>query len=151
MRADARSPDTWRPTYCGCFGWIMFCSSQGDSCPKQLVPLARAIADASLDDVPQFSWGSTVLAATYRGLCTGVTKVSADEPIFVGCPLLLQLWSYERFFPSVGQRWTSSRTSSCRTITTTSTDLRWVRCGVSGRYVISFVLLIVTCVHNCTI
>jgi len=37
------------------------------------------------------------LAASYRGLCTGVTKVSAEEPIFVGCPLLLQLWSYERF------------------------------------------------------
>ena len=27
----------------------------------------------------------------------GVTKVSVEEPIFVGCPLLLQLWSYERF------------------------------------------------------
>ena len=34
------------------FGWIMFCSSQGDSCPKQLVPVARAIADAPLDMVP---------------------------------------------------------------------------------------------------
>ncbi|RLN13664.1 hypothetical protein C2845_PM09G10190 [Panicum miliaceum] len=75
----------------------MFCSSQGDSCPKQLIPLARAIADAPLDDVPQFRCGSAVLAATYRGLCTGVMKASAEEPIFVGCPLLLQLWSYERF------------------------------------------------------
>ena len=27
----------------------------------------------------------------------GHEKVSAEEPIFVGCPLLLQLWSYERF------------------------------------------------------
>ena len=79
------------------FGWVMFCSSQGDSCPKQLIPLARSIADAPLHEVPQFSWGSAVLAATYRGLCTGVTKVSAEEPISVGCPLLLQLWSYERF------------------------------------------------------
>ena len=67
------------------FDWIMFCSSQGDSCPKKLVPVARAIADARLDDVLQFSWDSAVLAATYRGLCTGVTKVSAEEPIFVGC------------------------------------------------------------------
>jgi hypothetical protein len=33
------------------FGWIMFCSSQGDSCPKQLVPVARAIADAPLDEI----------------------------------------------------------------------------------------------------
>ena len=71
------------------FGWVMFCSSQGDSCPKQLIPLARSIADAPLHEMPQFSWGSAVLAASYRGLCTGVTKVSAEEPILVGCPLLL--------------------------------------------------------------
>jgi len=59
--------------------------------------MVRAIADAPLDEVLQFSWASVVLAATYRGLCTGVTKVSVEEPIFVGCPLLIQLWSYERF------------------------------------------------------
>ena len=58
--------------------------------PKQLVPVARAIADTPLDEVPQFIWASAVLAATYRGLCTGMTKVSAGEPIFVGCPLLIQ-------------------------------------------------------------
>ena len=79
------------------FGCIMFCSSQGDSCPKQLVLVARAIADARLDDVLQFSWDSAVLAATYRGLCTNMTKVSAEEPVFIGCPLLIQLWSFERF------------------------------------------------------
>ena len=73
------------------FGWIMFYSCQGDSCPKQLIPVARAIADARLDDVLQFSWDSAVLAATYRGLCTGVTKVSAEEHIIVGCPLLIHL------------------------------------------------------------
>ena len=73
------------------FGWIMFCTSQGDSCPKQLVPVARAIADARLDEIPQFSWAFAVLAAMYRGLCTSVTKVSAEEPIFVGCPVLIQL------------------------------------------------------------
>ena len=49
------------------FGWIMFCSSQGDSCPKQLIPLERSIADAPLHEVPQFSWASAVLATTYRG------------------------------------------------------------------------------------
>jgi hypothetical protein len=59
--------------------------------------MAMAIADAPLVDVPQFSWASAMLAATYRGLCTNVTKVSAEEPVFVGCPLLIQLWSYERF------------------------------------------------------
>lgn len=79
------------------FGWVMFCCSQGNSMPKHLLPYAREIADAPLDDVPQFSWGSAVLAATYRGLCAGCTKVSSSEPILVGCPLLLQLWSYEHF------------------------------------------------------
>ncbi|CAO2171979.1 unnamed protein product [Urochloa humidicola] len=79
------------------FGWIMFCSSQGNSAPKHLVPFARAIAEAPLEDVPQYSWGSAVLVATYRGLCSGCFKSSSLEPIFVGCPLLLQLWAHERF------------------------------------------------------
>jgi hypothetical protein len=38
-----------------------------------------------------------MLASTYKGLYLGVTKVSSTEPILIGCPLLLQLWSYERF------------------------------------------------------
>ena len=36
-----------------------------------------------------------MLAATYRGLCDGYTK-TIDGAILTGCPLLLQLWSYER-------------------------------------------------------
>jgi len=42
-----------------------------------------------------YSWGLTVLAATYRGLCDSCTK-TRGEAILTGCPLLLQLWSYER-------------------------------------------------------
>lgn len=83
------------------FGWVLFCSSHGTSAPKTLIPYARAIAEAPLEDVPQFSWGSAVLAATYRGLCAGCFKVASLEPIFLGCPLLVQLWSYERF--SIGR------------------------------------------------
>jgi hypothetical protein len=30
------------------FGYVLFCSSQGDAVPKQLIPYARAIADAPL-------------------------------------------------------------------------------------------------------
>jgi hypothetical protein len=45
MRDDADDATRWL------FGWIMFCNSQGDSCPKQLIPVARAIADAPLDEV----------------------------------------------------------------------------------------------------
>nr|XP_034580881.1 protein MAIN-LIKE 2-like [Setaria viridis] len=79
------------------FGWTLFCTSQGNSVPKHLVPYARAIAEAPLAEVPQYSWGSAVLATTYGGLCTSCVKVSSAEPIFLGCPLLLQLWAYERF------------------------------------------------------
>ena len=37
-----------------------------------------------------------MLAATYRGLCKACLLKSRKSSI-VGCPLLLQLWSYERF------------------------------------------------------
>ncbi len=78
-------------------GWVMFCSSQGNSVMKQLVPLAQKIADAPLEQIPEISWGSAVLAATLRGLCSACLKSKSVEPTFTGCPLLIQLWSYERF------------------------------------------------------
>lgn len=37
-----------------------------------------------------------MLAATYRALCETCTKTDAGT-IFVGCPLLVQLWATERF------------------------------------------------------
>lgn len=43
-----------------------------------------------------FSWGSAVLACTYRGLCDAVSRNSPNATIS-GCVLLLQLWSWERF------------------------------------------------------
>jgi hypothetical protein len=46
-----------------------------------------------LDAVPQISWGTSVLASTYRGLCSGVSKGRAAELIL----LLLQLWCHEWF------------------------------------------------------
>ena len=82
------------------FGWIMFTSSHGNSVAKHLIHFAREIADAPLDAVPQYSWASAILAATYRGLCDACTKTDATA-ILSGCPLLLQLWSYERF--SIGR------------------------------------------------
>src|SRR5438105_4149240 len=51
------------------FGCIMFNNSNGDSVDRVLMPYAREIADAAEEDVPTLSWGSTVLAAMYRGLC----------------------------------------------------------------------------------
>ena len=78
------------------FGWVMFTSGQGHLVTRTLVPYARSIADAHAEDVPQFSWASAVLAATYRALCDACMKKEALAT-FAGCPLLLQLWSYEHF------------------------------------------------------
>jgi hypothetical protein len=55
------------------------------------------IADAPLEQMPQISWGNTVLAATYRGLCSAATRPTSREAILMGCPLLLQMWIHERF------------------------------------------------------
>jgi hypothetical protein len=47
--------------------------------------------------MPQISWGNAVLAATYMGLCSAVTRPTSREAILLGCPLLLQMWIHERF------------------------------------------------------
>ena len=78
------------------FGAMMFSNTHGDSVDKVLMVYAREIADAPKDEVPTWSWGSAVLAATYRGLCDACSKNKPDA-ILSGCPLLLQLWAYERF------------------------------------------------------
>jgi hypothetical protein len=45
----------------------------------------------------QISWGNAVLAATYRGLCSTVTRPTSREAILLGCPLLVQMWIHEWF------------------------------------------------------
>ncbi|XP_012700896.1 protein MAIN-LIKE 1-like [Setaria italica] len=71
------------------FNWILFCTSQGNSVPKHLLPYARAIVE-TLNEVPQYSWGSAVLAATYRGLCTGCCKGFNNND--VDRPTMGSLW-----------------------------------------------------------
>nr|AAZ06229.1 putative mutator-like transposase [Oryza sativa Indica Group]AAZ06234.1 putative mutator-like transposase [Oryza sativa Indica Group] len=78
------------------FGWVMFTSTHGHAVDFRLVHYARSTADAQPQDVPQWSWGSAVLAATYRALCEACTKTDAGA-IIAGCPMLLQLWAAERF------------------------------------------------------
>ena len=75
------------------FGAMMFSNTHGDNVDKVLMIYAREIADAPEDEIPTWSWGSTVLAATYRGLCDACSKNKPDA-ILTGCPLLLQLWAY---------------------------------------------------------
>ena len=76
------------------FGYIIFNNTHGNSVDRILLPYAGEIADGD-EDVPPYSWGETVHAATYRGLCDGCMKTHGNA-ILSGCPLLLQLWSYER-------------------------------------------------------
>ena len=76
------------------FGYIMFNNTHGNSVDKILLSYAREIEDVD-KNVPPYSWGSAVLAATYRGLCDGCRKTHRGA-ILLRCPLLLQLWSYER-------------------------------------------------------
>lgn len=78
------------------FGWVMFTSTHGDTVHAKWIPYARAIADAEIDQVPRWSWGSAVLAATYRGMCEACMRKSHNSSL-TGMPLLLQLWSFEHF------------------------------------------------------
>ena len=54
------------------FGYIMFNNSHVTYVDRVLVPYAQEIAEAAVEEMPQYSWGSAVLAATYRGLCKGI-------------------------------------------------------------------------------
>jgi hypothetical protein len=62
-----------------------------------MIPWAQRIINAPLEQMPQISWGSIVLVATYRGLCSAVTRLASREAIVLGFPLLLQMWIHERF------------------------------------------------------
>ncbi|KAM0891221.1 hypothetical protein ACQ4PT_026537 [Festuca glaucescens] len=82
------------------FGRIMFTRSKGDIVDNWFIEFAKEIADAPQDpgpeDLPKYSWGSALLCAMYRALCRGGTKSRAGSRLD-GCPLFLQLWSFERF------------------------------------------------------
>ena len=77
------------------FGYIMFNNSHSHCVDRVLVPYAQEIADADEDVIPLYSWGSAVLACTYRGLCKASWQNDRNT-VLTGCPILLQLWSYER-------------------------------------------------------
>jgi hypothetical protein len=56
------------------------------------------VVEGTIDEnhIPVVSWGFVVLAVTtYRGLYKASTRMSLHANL-TGCPLLLQLWSYER-------------------------------------------------------
>ncbi|KAK1668388.1 hypothetical protein QYE76_056547 [Lolium multiflorum] len=86
-------------------GKTMFTDNHGNTISARYIPIAQEIADATeAEHITQRSWGSAVLAATYRGMCKGCQLTSHGSGI-IGCPLLLQLWSWMRFLigrPEIG-------------------------------------------------
>ena len=82
-------------------GKVMFTENHVDTITARYLPFAREIADATEPaHIRQRSWGSAVLAATYRAMCNAC-MLHSDKSALLGCPLFLQLWSWERF--SIGR------------------------------------------------
>lgn len=77
-------------------GKVMFTETHGSTISRRFIPIALEIANATTQaDITRRSWGSAVLAGTYRALCNACTLTSQNSGL-LGCPLLLQLWSWER-------------------------------------------------------
>ena len=78
------------------FGRVLFTTPHGDTIDARWIAVAREITDAQHPgEVTPRSWGSAVLAHTVRALSTACFKAEG-RPTLTGCPLLLQLWCYER-------------------------------------------------------
>jgi len=130
------------------FGCVMFNNSHGDIVDRVFMPYAWEIADAADADIPMWSWGSAVLAATYRGLCDACSKTNKNT-VLTGCSLLLQLWAYKRF-ESVGPSSITGRTRLTFMASSRTTGPRWGLSGAAVRYVCqcylwSFILIIIFC------
>ena len=67
------------------FGYIMFNNSHGHCVDRVLLPYAQEIADADEDAIPLYSWGSAVLACTYRGLCKA-SRQNDRNAVLTGVP-----------------------------------------------------------------
>ena len=71
------------------FGWVLFPTTQGDFCYPSCIRLAESLVDAEAGPMPQYSWGSTVLCATYRGLCDASRRCTGGSPSLAVCYVLL--------------------------------------------------------------
>ena len=78
------------------FGWVMFPTTKGDLLNPSFICIAESLVDAGAGPMPQYSWGSAVLCATYRGLCDASRHGTTASNLAV-CYVLLQLWSWEHF------------------------------------------------------
>ena len=79
------------------FGKVMFTETHQDTITARWIPVAHEIAEAQREeDIVPRSFGSALLAATYRALCNACVKSERTSSL-LGCPLFLHLWSWERF------------------------------------------------------
>jgi hypothetical protein len=69
----------------------MFPSAHGDVCLPSLIKITEKIVDAPLPTSPPYSFGSALLAHTYRGLCDVTRKKDADGRTLVVPYEFLQL------------------------------------------------------------
>jgi len=78
------------------FGKVMFTDNHVDTISARFIPIAQeiSVAQTQAGILPR-SFGSAVLAGTYRAMCNACTK-NKDTSSILGCPLLLHLWSWER-------------------------------------------------------
>jgi hypothetical protein len=77
--------------------WEDYIHRESRSISAGFIPIALEIANAvNLDDITPRSWGSALLACMYRAMCISCRK-SKSRSVLLGCPLFLQLWSWERF------------------------------------------------------
>jgi hypothetical protein len=76
---------------------MMFPSSHGDIVHPSLIKIAEEIVDSPLPPSPIYSFGSALLAHTYKGLCDATKKsnVTAKGHILSVSVEFLQLWSWE--------------------------------------------------------
>jgi len=75
----------------------IFPSSHGDVVLPSLIQIAMDIVDKPLPTNPIYSFGSAMLAHTYRGLCDGTKKITAPTKwhVLAVSYEFLQLWSWE--------------------------------------------------------
>jgi hypothetical protein len=82
------------------FGFVMFCNTQGHAVDRFFLKYAEALADVNNKDC-NYNWGAAVLAYTYEGLTNGCTNThklkEKDSRTLSGCPLLINIFIYERF------------------------------------------------------
>jgi hypothetical protein len=77
-------------------GAFLFPDSSGDS----ISWIFLRILMQPLENITTYSWGTAVLAWTYRQLCNACRRQSPNANLG-GCSYLLQVWIWERF--SVGR------------------------------------------------